>query len=282
MDKPIVISMVNQKGGVGKTISTLNVAAIVSDHIDLVPSNKKVLIIDMDPQNASISGRLLLTPLKKNEHTVYHELINISGIMKIVGGTYKSKFSKLIKPTYKSKLDIIPSNLLLDNFNVQVINSGRRELLLKKLITDNLEYLKDYQYIFIDCPPSQSLLSLNAIVASDYIMIPNQSNNLSVDGLDALLETLKETRSNYNTNTIILCAFFTSYVANQIEDTEVFNDFKNSLKEYFWAENTIRRSAAISRAFGREKKSIVDVDPNSKGAQDYLRLVNRIVRETLK
>ena len=239
-----VFSLCNQKGGVGKTTTAVNLASC------LAQKKKKILLIDIDPQGNTTSG----LGLDKNalQKTTYDALINSNSL------------SEVIYSTCLTDLFLIPSNPHLSGAEVELIHSENREFLLKEAV-DRLK--SDYDFILIDCPPSLGLLTLNALVASDNMLIPLQCEYYALEGLGQLLNTFQLVREKLNPaleigGVILTMADFRTNLTQQ-----VIEDVRNHFQDRVF-QTVIPRSVKISEApsFG---KPITLYDPYSKGAKCY-------------
>ena len=239
-----IFSLCNQKGGVGKTTTAVNVAAC------LAQQGNKILLVDIDPQGNATSG----LGLDKNslQKTSYDLLINSNSL------------SEIVLNTCVTDLNIIPTNAHLAGAEVEIIQSENREFLLR----DALSQLKNsYDFILIDCPPSLGLLTLNALAASDRMLIPLQCEYYALEGLGQLLNTLQLVREKLNPaleigGVILTMADFRTNLTQQ-----VIEDVRAHFQDRVF-QTVIPRSVKISEApsFG---KPITLYDPHSKGAKCY-------------
>ncbi len=248
-----IISVANQKGGVGKTTTTINVSAI------LAKKNKKVLLVDADPQGNATSG----LGLKKDcEFSTYDVLIN------------DVEVSNTIQKVNIKNLDVCPANMSLAGAEVELVSAVGREYRFK----DKLDKVKDYyDYIFIDCPPSLGLITLNALSASDSVLIPVQCEYFALEGVGELLKTVELVRKYYNRNLTIEGAVLTMYDAR----TKLSNQVVKEVNKYFENrvfETVIPRNVRLSEApsYGLP---IVIYDPMSKGARSYEKLAKEIIKK---
>ena len=247
-----IIAVANQKGGVGKTTTTVNLSAM------LAKRGKKVILIDADPQGNATSG---LGVEKDNVKSLYDVLVNEEPIE----GT-------LIETTNKN-LKVCPSNINLAGAEVELVSLMSREYRLK----EQLDVVKDkYDYILIDCPPSLGLITLNAFTASDSVLIPVQCEYYALEGLGQLINTINLVKKHLNKALEIEGAVLTMYDIR----TNLSNQVVREVKKYFddkVFKTVIPRNVKLSEApsYGM---SIVDYDCRSKGAKSY----EKLAREFLK
>lgn len=247
-----VISFSNKKGGVGKTTTVVNMAAYCADF------GKRVLLIDLDSQgNATTGLGFSKSSLKKS---VYSVLID------------DDKVSNNILPTEVTGLDILPANVDLSSAEVDLVYKRGRESILKNALK---EVKDNYDYIFIDCPPSLGLLTINAWVASDSVLIPLQSEYYALEGVSQLMNTIALVKQNLNPRLFIEGVVITMYdgratISKQIA-TEIKKFFKNKLYEIIIPRN-VRLAEAPS--YG---KPILLYDPKCTGARAYKALVEEFL-----
>ena len=247
-----VVSVANQKGGVGKTTTAVNLSTL------LAKKGKKVLLIDTDPQGNATSG----LGIDKNVELSTYDLL-ISDV----------PAEDIIQDTPIKKLDICPSNINLAGAEVQLVSMMSREQRMK----EKIDAIKSkYDYIIIDCPPSLGLITLNAFTASDSVLIPVQCEYFALEGLGQLLNTVELVRKHLNKNLYIEGALLTMYdirtnLANQVV-REVKKFFQNKVYK-----TVIPRNVRVSEApsYGMP---ISVYDPKSKGARSY----EKFTREFLK
>ena len=249
-----IIAIANQKGGVGKTTTSINLAA------SLGVLEKKVLLIDADPQANTTSG------------------IGID-VESVDIGTYQllehsNTALEAIIPTETPNLDIIPSHIDLVAIEIELVDKDDREYMLKKALVD----IKDnYDFIIIDCAPSLGLLTLNALTAADAVVIPIQCEYFALEGLGKLLNTIKSVQKIHNPELDIEGLLLTMYdsrlrLSNQVVE-EVQKHFNNMVFQTIIQRN-IRLSEAPS--YG---ESIINYDASSKGASNYLSLAKEIINK---
>ena len=245
-----VISVSNQKGGVGKTTTAVNLSTI------LAKRGKKVLLIDTDPQGNATSG---LGVTKQVELSVYDILIG------------ETEFEETLQDTTIKNLKVCPSNISLAGAEVQLVSMMSREQRLK----GKLDVIKDkFDYIIIDCPPSLGLVTLNAFTASDSVLIPVQCEYFALEGLGQLLNTVNLVKKHLNKNLEIEGALLTMYDAR----TNLSNQVVKEVKKYFEDKvykTVIPRNVRLSEApsYGMP---ITLYDPRSKGAKAYEKFVKEL------
>ena len=247
-----VISVANQKGGVGKTTTTVNLSTI------LAKKGKKVLLIDTDPQGNATSG---LGITKEVELSVYDVL---------VGDT---EINETIQETAIKNLKVCPSNISLAGAEVQLVSMMSREQRLKA----KLDIIKnDFDYILIDCPPSLGLITLNAFTASDTVLIPVQCEYFALEGLGQLLNTVNLVKKHLNKNLEIEGALLTMYDAR----TNLSNQVVKEVKKYF--ENKVYKTVIPRNVRLSEAPSygmpITIYDPRSKGAKAYEKFAKELLK----
>lgn len=247
-----IVSIANQKGGVGKTTTSVNLSTI------LAKRGKKVLMIDADPQGNASSG---VGFDKEIEESVYDILIN------------DTEMEKVVKKTNIKNLSICPSNINLAGAEVELVSVMSREYRLK----EKLDLIRDnYDYIIIDCPPSLGLITLNAFTASDSVLIPVQCEYYALEGLGQLINTINLVKKHLNKTIEIEGALLTMYDVR----TNLSNQVVKEVKKYFndkVYKNVIPRNVKLSEApsYGMP---ISIYDPRSKGAKSY----EKFVKEFLK
>ena len=246
-----MIAIGNQKGGVGKTTTTVNLGAA------LAFQGKKVRIIDMDSQGNATSGLgIERADVKQSVYEVLVDQIEAAGA---------------ILPTSRENLWILPSTLQLAGAEIELATADHRESRLKQAI----EPIKaDYDYILVDCPPSLGQLSLNAFTASDTILIPVQCEYYALEGLSQLLNTIRLVQRTYNKNFRIEGVLLTMLDARTNLGYEVVEEVRKYFQEKVY-QTIITRNVRLSEApsYGQ---SVIDYDPKSRGAEMYMDLAKEV------
>jgi len=247
-----VITICNAKGGVGKTTTAINLSAY------LAALGKKILLIDFDPQANATSG-LGIDPKKITDH-IYHGIFGYAEI------------EKIIKNTLLFNYHLIPANQDLAGALVELVNLDEREFFLRKFI-NRLRH--QYDYIFIDLPPSLNLLTLNGLVAADSVLIPIQCEYYSLEGLSQLLEIVDLINNNLGRKINIAGGLLTMYDKREHLSREVAKNVRLNFPHYVF-KTEIPRCVALAEApsFG---KPIILYNPNSSGAKAYERLAREIL-----
>ncbi|WP_416442145.1 ParA family protein [Leeuwenhoekiella sp. A16] len=249
-----IIAVANQKGGVGKTTTSVNLAA------SLGVFEKKVLLIDADPQANATSG--LGIDVESIEIGTYQLL------------EHSSKAEDAIIPTDSPNLSLIPSHIDLVAIEIELVDMDEREYMLRKAI----QHLKDsYDYILIDCAPSLGLLTLNALTAADSVIIPIQCEYFALEGLGKLLNTIKSVQKIHNQNLDIEGLLLTMYDSRLRLSNQVVEEVQKHFDEMVF-KTIIQRNVRLSEApsYG---ESIINYDAGSKGASNYLSLAQEIIKK---
>lgn len=247
-----IMSIANQKGGVGKTTSSVNLSA------GLASLGNKVLLIDTDPQGNATSG----TGINKADvsNCIYNVLVE------------EVPTEDVIVSTNENNLDIIPATIQLAGAEIELVQIMSRELRLKKA----LESVRDqYDYIIIDCPPSLGLLTLNALTASDSVIIPVQCEYYALEGLSQLLNTIRLVQKHLNKNLMIEGVLLTMLDARTNLGLEVVEEVKKYFQDKVY-KSIIPRNVRLSEA-PSHGQPILTYDPRSKGAEVYLELAKEVM-----
>lgn len=252
-----IISIVNQKGGVGKTTTVINLAAV------LVALKKKVLVIDCDPQSNASSG-FDLTLQEKEKYNIYYLF------------SHKSEAKELIYKTKIPLLDIIPCTIDLASTEADLVQAEEREYQLKKGIADITEL---YDFVLIDCPPSLGLLTINALVASTTILIPLQCEFFALEGLSHLLDTANRIKENFNSQLNINGIILTMYDRRNKLTEQVEQDVRNCLGDMVY-KTVIPRNIKLSESSSHGMPAIL-YEPNCQGSLAYMTLAEEILKRII-
>lgn len=246
---PKVIAVVNQKGGVGKTTTAINVAA------QLAQGQAKVLLIDMDPQGNSTSG--LGIQKEQTSITTYNVLCT------------DTKLADAIHKTNVAQLFVMPANSNLAGAEVELVGHGQREFVLRLALKE-----AKYDYVIIDCPPSLGLLTINALTAANYVLIPVQAEYYALEGLSQLLKTVQAVRNNTNPQLELLGVVLTMFDKRNSLSEQVQDEIKNYFGDKLF-KTVIPRNVRLAEApsYGR---TIYEHDRWSKGARSYKSLSKEI------
>ena len=249
-----IISIANQKGGVGKTTTTVNLSAALG------VLEKKVLLIDADPQ-ANASSGLGFDPNKK-DLSLYQVLYGAKNI------------SEVIKKSESPNLDIIQSSIDLVGIEIELVDQDAREHRLKEKI---IEIKDNYDYIIIDCAPSLGLITLNALTSSDSVLIPIQCEYFALEGLGKLLNTIKSIQKVHNEDLEIEGILLTMFDTRLRLSNQVVEEVRNHFGEIVF-DTIIQRNIKLGEAPGFGK-DIITYDVTSKGTKNYLSLADEILNK---
>lgn len=251
-----IIAVANQKGGVGKTTTAVNLSACLGK------AGKKVLVVDIDPQGNTTSG-LGINP-KSLELSVYDCLINDVHIKDVI---LKTEFENLC---------LLPSDINLAGAELELVMKEKREYLLKNTLN---QIKNDFDFIFIDCPPSLGLITLNSFTAADSILIPIQCEYYALEGLSQLTNTIKMIKKSFNPNLSVEGVLLTMFDARTNLSIQVVDE----VKKFFGSKvfgTIIPRNVRLSEApsFGQP---VIEYDKNSRGAECYADLAQEVIKRNL-
>tara|TARA_Y100000590_G_scaffold81544_2_gene90649 strand:- start:3551 stop:4354 length:804 start_codon:yes stop_codon:yes gene_type:complete len=259
MSKTEIISIINQKGGVGKTTTAINLAA------GLAFQNKKILVVDLDPQGNATTGLGLSNSENSNE-TIYA----------VLNGT--KKFSEVIKKTQFQNLDLVPSNVDLSGLEVETAGDGRRAFILKEQIMAYLnDFTDNYEYVLIDCPPSLSLLTVMALVSSHSLVVPLQTEFFALEGLTQLMKTIERIKVNLNSELKIKGILLTMYDKRNKLSSQVEKEARDYFKEKVY-NTIIPRNVRLSEAPSHGVPVIV-YDKSCPGSKSYFEFTDEFLNK---
>jgi len=259
MSKTEIISIINQKGGVGKTTTAINLAA------GLAFQNKKTLVVDLDPQGNATTGLGLSNSDNSNE-TIYA----------VLNGT--KKFSEVIKKTQFQNLDLVPSNVDLSGLEVETAGDGRRAFILKEQIMAYLNDSEDnYEYLLIDCPPSLSLLTVMALVTSNSLVVPLQTEFFALEGLTQLMKTIDRIKINLNSKLKIKGILLTMYDKRNKLSSQVEKEARDYFKEKVYT-TVIPRNVRLSEAPSHGVPVLI-YDKSCPGSKSYFSFTDEFLTQ---
>tara|TARA_B100000579_G_scaffold437783_1_gene468994 strand:+ start:1966 stop:2766 length:801 start_codon:yes stop_codon:yes gene_type:complete len=258
LNKTQIVSVINQKGGVGKTTTVINLAA------GLALQNKKVLVIDLDPQGNATTG-LGLSNLDSKD-TIYEVLVG------------QKNFKDVIKSSKIDNLNIITSNVDLSGLEVETAGDSDRAFLLKEKINEFLESNQnEFSYIFIDCPPSLSLLTVMALVVSNSLIVPLQTEFFALEGLTQLIKTIDRIKDKLNSNLIIRGILLTMFDRRNKLSTQVELEARNYFKDKVY-NTIIPRNVRLSEA-PSHGMPVLMYDKNCPGSNAYFSFTNEFISQ---
>ena len=247
-----IIAIANQKGGVGKTTTSINLSACLAE------AGKKVLVVDIDPQGNATSG----LGVEKNEleNTIYELFVG------------ECELSDCLIENVLDNLSVLPSNVNLSGAEIDLIGIEKREFLLKKYITPIRD---NYDFIIIDCPPSLNILTVNAMTTADTVLVPIQCEYYALEGLSQLIHTINLVKQRLNPELEMEGVVFTMYDARTNLSLEVVENVKKNLKQNVY-KTIIPRNIRLAEApsYGQP---INIYDPKSAGAESYLALAEEVI-----
>ena len=248
----IIISLLNHKGGVGKTTSAINIGA------GLVELGKTVLLLDLDPQ----ANLTLSLGIPRQKATIYEALRGEA---------------ELTPYQYRNNLYVITSSLDLSGAEMELINEAGREYILRELFSSLID---DFDYILIDCPPSLGLLTLNALTSSQFVVIPLQTEFLALQGLAKIKQVIDKVKFRLNKNLEIAGVVATMYDSRRVLNRDVVDTIHKYFGEKVF-KTYIRDNIALAEA-PAQRKDIFSYSPKSSGAEDYLALCKELIERTEK
>jgi chromosome partitioning protein len=244
-----IIAIMNHKGGTGKTTSTLNIGA------GLARLNKKTLLIDIDPQANLTEG----LGIRETNESIYNSIKD-------------GRPLPIIK--ISENLDIVPSSLDLLGAELELVNRMGRETILKKLLKGVSE---KYDYVLIDCAPALGMLTINALVSADNVVIPLEAEYFAYRGIDRILSIISDVRTHFNENLVIGGVFITKMNPNRVITEQITESIKKNFNDKL-LKTSIRVNVAIVEA-QLKGKDVFQYAPTSNGAIDYGNLVNEIIEK---
>lgn len=254
---PKIVAVVNQKGGVGKTTTTINLAAA------LAAEGLRVLIVDLDPQGNASTG--LGIESNDREFTTYELLLD------------DIELNDVIKATKNPNLSIVPATVDLSSADIELMANEKRSFLLHDALRQPLMEQYKFDFILIDCPPSLNLLTVNAMVAAHSVLVPLQSEFFALEGLSQLMLTVREVRQTANPGLRIEGVVLTMYDSRNNLSQQVETDARENLGDIVF-QTKIPRNVRVSEA-PSFAMSVLDYDPTSKGAAAYRNLAREVIEK---
>ncbi|MDY5814686.1 MAG: AAA family ATPase [Bacteroides sp.] len=248
-----IIALANQKGGVGKTTTTINLAA------SLATLEKRVLVVDADPQANASSG--LGVDIKQSQCTIYECIVERADVM------------QAIHKTDIESLHVISSHINLVGAEIEMLNLDNRERIMKEVLAPLKE---QYDYILIDCSPSLGLITVNALTAADSVIIPVQAEYFALEGISKLLNTIKIIKSRLNPGLEIEGFLLTMYDSRLNQAKQIYEDVKKHFRELVF-NTVIQRNVKLSEAPSHGVPTIL-YDAESTGAKNHLNLAQEIIQ----
>lgn len=254
-----VIAFANQKGGVGKTTTAINMSAA------LATNGKKVLLIDLDPQGNASTG----LGVTKNDEQSSYDLFN-----------EQTKISTIVSPTMLENLDVIPASMDLSGLETEYLQTENRSSLLKRKFTTCIDDLVIYDYIFIDCPPSMNLITLNSLVAATKVLVPLQSEFFALEGLSQLINTVSMVQESLNNDLSVAGIILTMYDKRNNLSRQVEEDVRTYLEDLVF-KTTIPRNIRVSEAPSHGLPALL-YDHQCSGSQAYIELAAEFLQREKK
>jgi len=253
---PKIIAVANQKGGVGKTTTTINLGAAIAE------SGSQVLIVDLDPQGNASTG-LGVAP-EDRRYTTYDLILE------------EVDLSQVILPTDNKNLSIVPATVDLSSADIELISNEKRSFLLHDALRQVAMDSYDFHYVLIDCPPSLNLLTVNAMVAAHSVLVPLQSEFFALEGLSQLMLTIREVRQTANPDLRIEGVVLTMFDGRNNLSAQVEEDARENLGELVF-RTRIPRNVRVSEA-PSFAMPVISYDSTSKGAQAYRELATELMK----
>ncbi|MBY6155740.1 AAA family ATPase [Pseudooceanicola nitratireducens] len=255
MGGPKIVAIANQKGGVGKTTTTINLAAALAEF------GNNVLIIDLDPQGNASTGLGIETEAREN--TTYELILDDAAL------------EDVILPTEVKGLSIVPSTVDLSSADIELIANEKRSFLLHDALRQPAMEKYGFDYILIDCPPSLNLLTVNAMVAAHSVLVPLQSEFFALEGLSQLMLTIRDVRQSANPNLRMEGVVLTMYDMRNNLSQQVEQDARDNLGDIVY-QTRIPRNVRVSEA-PSYAMPVLEFDTTSKGAQAYRALAQEFL-----
>lgn len=248
-----IIGIVNQKGGVGKTTTAINLASFLAMH------GKYVLLVDIDPQANATAG--IGASVEDDHPNIYHCIVN------------DQNPHTMLKKTSIFGFDVLPASQSLAGATVELVSMEEREFRLKKVLS---QLRMNYDYILIDCPPSLGLLTINALAAAERLIIPVQCEYYALEGLGQLLKTVHLIKQGLNPDLQVMGVLLTMYDKRSQLNRHVYNEVHNNFPGRVF-DTVISRTIDLAEApsYG---KTVLQFNPNSKAASEYRRLAEEVIK----